>query len=386
MAKARARRPRRSKRASGPEVEFEDLRSLHLTTQPKRAPARGSSPGTLGDLTGAPPPRIELIAYSADSCEARLLDDVEEIGRLVQDRSRVCWFDVESFGDGKELARIGEILGIHPLAMADVVNVPQRPKADLYGDRLLLVTQMARLVEDAIDLEQVSIVYGPGWVVTFQERPGDVFEPVRERLRAGARMRQFGAEYLTYALLDAVIDGFFPVVESIGSAIETLEDRVLAQPTRETLVRIHEVRRSLVSLHRILWRQRDAIGGLLRDTDCPFSESTKVYLRDAYDHAFQIVDAIDADRDLASGLMELYLSSASHRMNEVMKTLTLVATIFIPLTFVVGVYGMNFDFMPELHWRYGYALVWAGMIALGGTLYWWFRRRGYLEDQLNGDS
>jgi magnesium transporter len=382
MAKARVG-GRRRKQKSLREDDFEDLRSLHLTTQPKRWPARGSAPGTLGELTGAGPPRIQLIAYCGETCEDRPIEDVEEIGRLVQDRSRVYWFDVESFGDGKALARIGEILDIHPLAMADVVNVPQRPKADLYGERLLLVTQMARLVEDAIDVEQVSIVYGPGWVVTFQERPGDVFEPVRARLRAGGRVRQFGAEYLTYALLDAVIDGYFPVIESIGSTIELLEDRVLAHPSRETLVHIHEVRRSLVSLHRILWRQRDAIGGLLRDTDCPFTESTKVYLRDAYDHAFQIVDAIDADRDLAAGLMELYLSSASHRMNEVMKTLTLVATIFIPLTFVVGVYGMNFDYMPELHWRYGYFLVWAVMIAVGSGFYWWFRRRGYMEGGLD---
>jgi len=385
MAEDRVRRRRRSRKHAGRDVGAEDLRALHLTTQRKRAPALGSAPGTLGELTGAGPSRIQVIAFCGDTCEDRAVTDVEEIAALVKDTSRVYWFDVESFGDGKALGRIGEILGIHPLAMADVVNVPQRPKADLYGDRLLLITQMARLVEDAIDIEQVSLVYGPGWVVTFQERPGDVFEPVRERLRAGGRIRQLGAEYLTYALLDAVIDGYFPVVESIGSAIELLEDQVLAQPSRETLVRIHEVRRTLVTLHRILWRQRDAIGGLLRDTECPFEESTKVYLRDAHDHAFQIVDAIDADRDLAAGLMELYLSSASHRMNEVMKTLTLVATIFIPLTFVVGVYGMNFQYMPELHWRYGYPVVWAVMIALGGGLYAWFRRRGYLENQLDDD-
>ena len=379
MAKARARRQPRRQLADGRENADEDVRALHLTRQRKRVPARGSAPGTLGDLTGVAPPRIELFAYSATGCEVREIKDVEEIASLVQDRSRVCWIDVESFGDGRALARIGEILGIHPLAMADVVNVPQRPKADLYGDRLMLVAQMTRLVEDAIDIEQVSIVYGPGWVVTFQERPGDVFEPMRARLRSGGRVRQLGADYLCYALLDAVIDGYFPVVESISVAIESLEDEVVQRPTRRTLIRIHEVRRSLVSLHRIVWRQRDAISGLLRDTDCPFSESVKVYLRDAYDHAFQVVDAIDADRDLASGLMELYLSSASHRMTEVMKTLTLVATIFIPLTFLVGVYGMNFDFMPELHWRYGYYVVWALMIAVGGGLFWWFRRRGYLE-------
>jgi magnesium transporter len=371
---------------AGRDTALDDVRALHLTRQRTRVPARGSAPGTLGDLSGSAPPRIVLFAYSASSCDERELKDVEEIAQLVQDRSRVCWIDVESFGDGKTLERIGEILGIHPLAMADVVNVPQRPKADLYDDRLLLVTQMVRLVDDAIDVEQVSIVYGPGWVVTFQEWPGDVFEPVRQRLRAGGRVRQLGADYLCYALLDAVIDGYFPVVESVSNAIETLEDQVLQQPTRETLVRVHEVRRTLVSLHRIVWRQRDAISGLLRDTDCPFSQAVQVYLRDAYDHAFQVVDAIDADRDLAAGLMELYLSSASHRMNEVMKTLTAVATVFIPLTFVVGVYGMNFDYMPELRWRYGYYLVWAVMIVLGAGIYWWFRRRGFLEDGLGDDG
>jgi magnesium transporter len=363
----------------GVDAAYAALRALRLPRSARRrTPPRGSAPGTMATQPGSPEPRLDLIAYSRDSVEERTLASPEELVPLLQDRSRVLWLDVGSVGDGRVLARIGEILGIHPLAMADVVNVPQRPKADLFGDRLLLVTQMPQIVRGSIDLEQVSIVLGPGFVVTFQERPGDVFDPVRERIRKGARVRLLGADYLAYALLDAVIDAYFPVVEAIGEEIEALEEDVLDRPGRATLTRVHAVRRSLVALHRMQWRQRDACGSLLRDNDNPFSQEVRVYLRDAFDHAFQTVDAIETQREMAIGLMELYLSSASHRMNEAMRTLTVVATIFIPLTFVVGVYGMNFDFMPELRWRWGYAAVWGVMLAIAAALIVWFRRRGWI--------
>jgi magnesium transporter len=358
------------------------LRALGLRRgAPRRRAPRGSVPGTLGTLPGGPDPQLHLIAYSRDAVEERDLAGPEELAPLLEDRSRVLWLDVGSFGDGRVIARLGELLGIHPLAIADVVNVPQRPKADLYGDRLLLVTQMPQIVRGSIDLEQVTIALGPGWVVTFQERPGDVFEPVRERIRQGARVRLLGPDYLAYALLDAVIDAYFPVVEALAEVIEGLEEEVLERPSRATLSRIHEVRRSLVALHRMQWRQRDACASLLRDGEHPFSEPVRVYLRDAFDHAFQTVDAIETQRELAVGLMELYLSSASHRMNEAMRTLTVVATIFIPLTFLVGVYGMNFDWMPELRWRWGYPAVWAAMLAIAAGLVAWFRRRGWIEPQ-----
>jgi magnesium transporter len=349
----------------------------------RRTPPRGSAPGTMAPVSG-PDPVIQLIAYTADKVEERTLGDVEEIASLLGDGSRVVWFDVGSFGDGRAIARIGEILGIHPLAMADVVNVPQRPKAEVYGDRLLLVTQMARVEKGAVDVEQVSVVMGPGWVVTFQEHPGDVFEPVRERIRQGARVRRMGPDYLTYALLDAVIDGYYPVVESIGNLVESLEEEVLGRPTRSTLRRIHAVRRSLVALHRIQWRQRDACGVLLRDVECPITEPVRIYLRDAFDHAFQTVDAIETQREMAATLMELYLSSASNRMNQAMRTLTVVATIFIPLTFVVGVYGMNFDYMPELRWKWGYPAVWIVMLGIAFALIAWFRRQGWIEPRDDG--
>ena len=364
---------------SSADTHLEALRSLRLPRRAKRrAPPRGSAPGTMGALAG-PDPRIRVIAYTESEFEEHEISDVEEIARIARDPGRVVWIDVESFGDGRARTRIGERLGIHPLAMADVVNVPQRPKVDAYGDRLLLVTQMTRIEAGVVDMEQVSIVLGPGWVVTFQEHPGDVFEPVRERIRHGARVRRMGADYLTYALLDAVIDGYFPVIEAIGSVIESLEEEVLGRPTRETLRRIHAARRSLVALHRMQWRQRDACGSLLRDAEPLISEPVRVYLRDAFDHAFQTVDAIETQREMANSLMELYLSTASHRMNQAMRTLTVVATIFIPLTFVVGIYGMNFEFMPELHWRWGYPVVWGVIVAIAVGLISWFRKQGWIE-------
>jgi len=214
--------------------------------------------------------------------------------------------------------------------------------------------------------------------VTFHERPGDVFEPVRARIRGAAREREMCADYLAYALLDAVIDGYFPVIEKLGEQVEALEEQVVGQPSRQTLMQIHAIRRRLIDLHRVQWRQRDAVAALLREGEFPFTPAVRVYLRDAYDHAFQTLDAIETQREMAVGMMELYLSSASYRMNEAMRTLTVVATVFIPLTFVVGVYGMNFDYMPELRWRWGYPAIWVVMIAIGVALVAWFRRRGWL--------
>jgi magnesium transporter len=243
-----------------------------------------------------------------------------------------------------------------------------------------VIAQMALISErNEVDIEQVSFVLGPGWVVSFQERSGDVFDPVRTRIGVPAsRIRSENADYLLYALLDAVIDGYFPVVEEIGSIVEALEEEVIETASRAALARIHATRRTLITLHRVQWGQRDALGSMLRDDGLPLSASVLPYLRDAHDHAFQTLDAIETYRDMIVGLMDLHLSSASHRMNEVMKTLTIVATIFIPLTFLTGVYGMNFEHMPELHWRWAYPTFWASMVGLGAALLLWFRHRGWL--------
>ena len=286
------------------------------------------------------------------------------------------------FGDWGQLEALRETLGIHPLAMADVVHVPQRPKAELHDRHLLVITQMAQVREPgSIQVEQVGLILGPGWVASFQEQPGDVFDPVRKRIReASPRVRGMGADYLLYALIDAVIDGYFEVVEALGAVIDSLEEEVIDGSDRAALNRIHTTRRTLLQLHRVQWRQLDAVNTLLRNEEFPLSEAVQPYLRDAHDHTFQTLDALETFRDMVVGLMDLYLSAASHRMNEVMKTLTIVATIFIPLTFMSGVYGMNFDYMPELHWHWGYPTFWIAMLALGGGLLVWFRRRGWLGD------
>jgi magnesium transporter len=313
--------------------------------------------------------------YTPEELEELELQEPEELRALVGDPRHVCWIDVQGIGDGKVLERIGALLEIHSLAMADLVNVPQRPKAELHGDRLLVITRMARVQNGGeVELEQVSLLLGPSWVATFQEHGGDVFDPVRARIRTPSmRVRQTGADFLLYALFDAVIDGYFPVVEALGNAIDVLEHEVIDHPTHETLGRIHSVRRMLVDLHRIQWRQRDAVAALQRDLELPIGEPVRVYLRDAHDHAAETLDMIESYRDMAVGLMDVYLSSSSHRMNEAIKTLTVVASLFIPLTFIVGVYGMNFDYMPELHWRYGYAAAWATMAAVGGGFLAWLR-------------
>ncbi len=314
----------------------------------------------------------------------RALSGPAEIPELLSDPALTLWIDVEGLGNASVLREIARVLDIHPLALADVVNVPQRPKVELYGDRVLFVCHMAMLTPAGeVDFEQVSLVLGPHWVVSFGEKPGDVFGPVRERIRSPQmRIRRMGADFLAYALIDAVVDGYFEVIEKLGSDLDALEDEVMEKPTRATLERLHATRRLLLQLHRLQWRQRDAIATLWRDESFPISEPVRLFLRDVHDHAFVVLDSIETFRDLSASLMDVYLSAASNRLNEVMKTLTLVSTVFIPLTFIVGVYGMNFDLMPELRWPFGYVLVWAIMLALGGGILLWFRRRGWLG---NGD-
>jgi magnesium transporter len=324
---------------------------------------------------------VRVLRYDADRVEEKPIDDLAQLAALVSGGAGgVTWVDVQGFGDTAFLERIREILGIHPLAMADVVNVPQRPKAEAYGDRYLIVTRMATMLpERRIQLEQLSLVMGPGWVATFQEDPGDCFDPLRERIRHGLGViRRMGADFLAYALLDAVVDGYFPVVEELGGVLEALEEEAMEDADRATLGRIHAARRLLLQLERLQWQQREALSSLLHSGEAPFSDPVRLYLRDVHDHAVQVLDVIETYRQMTVGLVEIYLSSVNNRMNEVMKTLTVVATIFIPLTFIVGVYGMNFDTMPELRWRWGYPAIWSVMIAVALALVYWFHRRGWL--------
>jgi magnesium transporter len=287
--------------------------------------------------------------------------------------------NVQGLGNEKILRRIGEIFSIHPLALADAVNVPQRPKFESYELHHLLIARQAEFdPQGQIYCEQISLAFAPGYVVMFQEDPGDCFDPVRNRIRNGAPVRHSGADFLAYALLDCLIDNYFPILETLGVQLEALEDEVMQTPSKRILAKIQVVRRQLLLLHRTAWQQRDATNAFMREEASHFTPSQRVYLRDAYDHAVQVIDTIETYREITVSLVDVYLSSINNRMGEVMKVLTVMTSIFIPLTFIAGVYGMNFEYMPELEVWWGYPAVLALMAAVGVGLFIFFKRRGWI--------
>jgi magnesium transporter len=333
----------------------------------------------------AQPTGIHLIDYSRDHVEERDVEDVAELAKY-QDENTVTWIEVEGLGTEQKLRAIFEMFEIHPLAQADVVNVPQRPKADFYDTHDHVVLRMARPESlGSCALEQVSLLVGSSWVISVQEGTEDVFDPVRNRIRQGALVRQMKSDYLAYALVDTLIDGYYPVVDHLGEVVEEIEAEVVAKPTTDTLASIHDVRRELLVLHRTMRQQRDAVNLLLRGESPRFSSAVRPYLRDAYDHAIQLAEVLEGFREMAIGLMDVYLSSLSHRTNEVMRVLTVISSIFIPLTFVAGVYGMNFHHMPELDSRWGYPLVLLLMLGVAVGLLVYFRRRGGIGTGRSGD-
>jgi magnesium transporter len=341
----------------------------------------GAAPGTIVVDPAAPKPVITVLTYGPEKFEERA---IAEVGSLKEFLGKwpVTWINVDGLGDATTIRQLGELLHLHPLALEDVVNVHQRAKVEEYPEHLFVVLRMAHPAE-RLSTEQVSIFLGKGFVVTFQESlPGDSFEPVRERIRATrAAIRQRGCDYLCYALIDAAIDSFFPVLESMGERIEDLEEEALADATRNTINCIHDVKHDLLMLRRAIWPAREALHSLARDPSPLVTDETRIYLRDAYDHTIQLLDLLETYRELGSDLRDLYLSSVSTRMNEIMKVLTIISTIFIPLTFIVGLYGMNFEFMPELHWRFGYASVWFVMAALVIFMLLFFRRKGWIGER-----
>lgn len=338
----------------------------------RRRTPPGTAPGTLAADPAATAPRLRTILYTPDG--------VQEGESLLTPREGcILWLDVVGLADTALLQRIGEDFGLHPLAMEDVVNTHQRPKAEGYEAHQFIVLRMPRRDSGRFTTEQLSIFLGKGYVITFQEQPGDVFDPVRARLRNPlGQMRRQGADYLCYALLDAVIDSFFPVIEELGDRLEVLEDRVVTDPGRTAMAEIHTLKRELMGLSAAVWPLRDLIATLQREAAPHFSDYTRLYLRDCQDHAVQLIEVVQIYREIASGLVEILLSSQANRTNEVMRVLTLIATIFIPLTFIAGVYGMNFEHMPELGWRWGYPAVMLFMAALAAALVVWFWRKGWL--------
>ncbi len=337
----------------------------------------GDAPGTLSVAPGAPRPTLQLIAFGPEEMIEKTILDPED-AREYLSVFPVVWLNVEGLGDTTLIARIGEVFGLHRLALEDVTDKHQRAKVDYYADHLFFTSRMTTF-NSVLETEQLSIFLGTGYVVTFQETPGDCFDPVRERLRMKrGRLRYCGPDYLAYALLDALVDNYFPVLERYGDLIEVLEDEVVSRPSPRLIGRIHELKRDLHAIRRAVWPLREAINALLRDTSPRFAEETRLYLRDCYDHVVQLLEMSEAYRDVATSLMETYLSSVSCRMNEIMKVLTIISTIFIPLSFIASVYGMNFRTLPELEWEWGYPFALFLMSAVAGGLLFYFRRSGWL--------
>jgi magnesium transporter len=292
---------------------------------------------------------------------------------------------VDGLGDLGVIRAIAEKYHLHPLAIEDVLHVPQRPKVQAYEDdgtyqaRLFIITRELELREGQLHTEQVSIFVGHKTVLTFQESPGDVWNPIRQRIKTPASiLRLNDASFLAYALIDAIVDEAFPILEQFGDRLEDLEDVVLKSPSPDVIQEIHRLKRELLLVRRAMWPMREVLSRMQRDPHECFSDVTRTYMRDVYDHAVQAIDIVETYREVAGGLTETYMTAISIRMNEVMKVLTVIGTIFIPLTFFAGVYGMNFEYLPEFKWRYGYALFWIISLATAGTMLAWFRRKGWL--------
>ena len=339
----------------------------------------GTMPGTLVPHEDAlAPARLTVIRFSREAFEERDVATVDEAVAAVLPGA-VTWINVDGL-DAGVLSRLGDHFGLHALALEDAMNVPQRPKAERYEKHYLLILQSLRRENESLASEQISVFFGDGWVITVQERvAGDSFGAVRAAIRHGrGRTREAGADYLAYLLLDSVVDAYFPVVEWLSERMSVLEqDAVTATATPECLIGIQHVRHELLAVRRAVWPVREEVSALMRDDSGLVSPDTRVFLRDAYDHAVQALELVESMRETASSVMEIYLSSQNQRLNEVMKVLTVISTLFIPLTFIASIYGMNFQFMPELHWRYGYAWALALMAVTATVLIAYFRRRGW---------
>jgi magnesium transporter len=369
-------------RVNDPEISRKDAvhSTKHLT--PRRSRKAGLPPGSIVHI-GAPPPhppRIQTLQYGPDRLAEEPAAALEH-ALACRNETGVAWVNVDGVQDVALLKALGEGYGLHPLVIEDIANTEQRPKVEDYGDHLFIVLKMLSPDNGHVRTEQVSLIVTRNVVITFQEhdKPGDCLDPLRARLRADAsRVRGAGADFLVYGILDAVVDHYFVVLEQLGDAVERIEAAAALDPTARGAQIVHELRRDFLVMRRAVWPLRDVTAQLLRRESPLISEKTAVYLRDVYDHLVQVIDTIEALRDLLSSLLEVELTRASLRMNETMKALTLIATIFIPLTFLVGVYGMNFDYMPELRWRYAYPALWVLMIATGVGMVVWFKRKRWL--------
>jgi len=351
----------------------------------------GAVPGTVDPPLDAQTPRIHVISYSSDHFHEVEVDRVSDVVPLI-DKQHMMWINVDGLADADVIRLFGDLFDLHPLALEDVTHVHQRAKVEDYDDYLFVVVRMV-CPGVQLDTEQVSLFIGPQFLLTFQERTGDCLDPVRDRLRhSRGRIRHNGPDYLAYSLIDAVIDGYFPVLEDYGNKLDQLEFTVDEDPSRRTLGAIHRARRDLRMLRRTIWPHRDALNHLLREEHPVISSDVYPYLRDCTDHTVQLVDVVDTYREMCADLRDYYLSQVSQHTNEVMKVLTIIATIFIPLSFIAGLYGMNFDTkvspwnMPELQWAFGYPFALTLMLGVAAMLVTYFWRKGWLFDDAGPDE
>ena len=323
---------------------------------------------------------VEVIDYTDKTFQSHRITKVEECKRYAKKRS-ITWINVVGLHDTEIIQEIGKFFGIHPLVQEDIVNPNQRPKVENFPSHLFIVLKMLQNYpgQKYLNTEQVSLVFGKGFVISFQERKRDVFDQIRERLeQKKGRLRRLGADYLAYALIDSVVDHYFSLLESMGEELEDLESHLVERAKPKEIHRLHAIKRNLIHLRKSIWPLRELVNGLYREDSGLIKKDTKLYLRDVYDHTIQVIDTVESFRDIASGMLEVYLSTMSNRMNEVMKVLTIYATIFIPLTFITGVYGMNFDYMPELGWKWSYPLLWGVFVLISFLMLWYFRRKKWL--------
>lgn len=350
------------------------------------AEKRGLSPGTLIADPEAEPTRVRLIAYGPDRIEEIAEPDADTIRRCLETYP-VTWVDVSGLAGLDRISALGELFGIHPLALEDVLHTHQRPKLESYDNHLFFVGRMWEMAPHLIS-DQLSLFLGGKFALTFQERIGDCFDPVRGRIRgARGRIRSQGPDYLAYALLDSLVDSFFPILETYGETLERLEQTILARPDESAIASLHAIKRDLLRLRRSVWPLRDALNSLFHTETDFVRHEIHPYLRDCLDHLLRVAEFVESDREIASSLMDFYLSSASHRMNEIMRTLTIIATIFIPLGFVAGIYGMNFDSsiskwnMPETRWKWGYPAALLLMAAISAGMLFYFWRKGWIGNR-----
>lgn len=323
-------------------------------------------------------PIINLYQYNQDELDIIDIRSIEDFSKINLN-SKVSWLNIDGLHVISNIEKIGEIYGLHPLLLEDILNTNQRPKIDHYDNLIFIIVKMLSYDEasQSINAEQVSFILGEKFLITFQEGMlGDVFDTVRDRIiKTKGKVRKNGVDYLCYELLDSIIDNYFIVLEKLGDRLELIEEEAVSSPNPETLVKIHELKRELISIRKSVWPVRDITNKIEREESAFIDAGTKFYLRDLYDHSIQVIEAIETYRDTLSGLEDLYLSSLSNKMNEVMKVLTIITTIFIPLSFVAGVYGMNFKHMPELDWRFGYPLILSIMLLLGIGMGFFFKRK-----------